>query len=62
MKTRKTIEIKCVNDLEVISKAQDLLLRAVEKQPYCKHIVTVTLSNGASLELFAIPNYSKSIA
>lgn len=63
MKTRKIIEIKCINDLEAISQAQELLCKAIKEQPFFKHTVTLTLSNGTVLQLSSSPiNYNTYIA
>ena len=57
MKTRKTIKTECVNDLDAVLKAQEILCKMVQKQPYCKHTVSVELSDGRIFELYANPRF-----
>ena len=57
MKTRKYIESKAKNDYKRILEAQTLLLESIRKQPFCRHTVTVQLSNGETIELFANPRW-----
>ena len=55
MKTRKTTEIKCINDFDAMLQAQEMLIKAVQEQPYCKHTITVELSNGNMFQIYANP-------
>ena len=59
MKTRKIIETKCINDLDAVLQAQEVLFKAVQEQPYCKHTVTVELSNGKIFQMYANPRFEQ---
>lgn len=55
MKTRKIIETKCINDFDAIAQAQEVLFQAVKEQPFCKHTVTIELSNGKIFQMYVYP-------
>ncbi len=57
MRTRKYVESKAHNDYERILEGQTLLMESIQKQPFCKHTVTIQLSNGEKIQLFANPHF-----
>ncbi|MBR4461306.1 MAG: hypothetical protein IKS51_01825 [Erysipelotrichaceae bacterium] len=56
MKTRTIIKTKASNDIEAIFKAQELLMETARKQPFCKHTITVELSNGKLFQMWIAPH------
>ncbi len=59
MKTRKYVKSNAKNDFERIIEAHKLLEEAIRKQPYCKHTITVELSNGKIFQILASPRLEK---
>ena len=55
MKTRKIIELNTNNDFEKIIEARNILLKQMYEQPFCKHTVTVPLSDGSTFKMQVCP-------
>ena len=56
MKTRTIYKTTATNDIEAIIMAQELLMETARKQPFCKHTITVELSNGDIFKMWIAPH------
>ena len=56
MKTRRIIKTTASNDFEAIIEAQKVLMETARKQPFCKHTITVQLSNGNFFQMWIAPH------
>ena len=59
MKTRKIVKTEAKSDFEAICEAKNLLMNMIITQPYCKHTVTVELSNGKTFQMWASPRLER---
>lgn len=59
MKTRKIYKSEASNDFERICEAKSKLMELIITQPYCKHTISVELSNGKIFQLSASPRLER---